>query len=114
LDAWTKKDHGFTDNPWLITKGITIKTPLGRSFGILWMLSMIAFISSGVAIVLAHFWWLEALLAGSVLSLIAIIPWWNTVSFCAKIGAIFDLLLIAFVLCPWCEQIMDIVFKGMH
>jgi len=114
LASWTKRDQGFNDNPWLFSKDITIKTPLGRSFGILWLLSMIAFISSGVAIVLAQFWWVQAVLAGSVLSLIAIVPWWKTVSYAAKIGAIFDLLLIGFILCPWCQQIMDVVFKGMR
>ncbi len=113
MAAWTKKNQGFNDNPWLFSKDITIRTPVGRAFGIIWLLSMIAFFSAGSAIIMTHFWWKEAALSGSVLSLIVIIPWWKTVVFGARIGAIFDLLIIGFMLSPWCEQVMEIVFKGM-
>jgi cytochrome c biogenesis protein CcdA len=114
LASWTKKDQGFKDNPWILSNDVTMKTPLGRAFGIIWLLTMIAFFFAGVAVIMTESWWLEAALAGSVFSLIVIIPWWKTVVYGAKIGTIFDLIIIGFVLSPWSEKIMEIISQGME
>ena len=114
LASWTKKDRGFKDNPWLITADVSLQSSLGRAFGIIWLMSMIAFVGAGAGVILKQSWWPEAALSGSVLSLIVILPWWKTVVSGAKIGAIFDLLVIGLVLSPWKEQLIDIVSKGLN
>jgi hypothetical protein len=40
------------------------------------------------------------------MSLLAIIPWWNTVVPGAKVGALFDLITVIALLPPWREQLM--------
>ena len=74
LASWTKKDQGFKDEPWLLSRDVTLHSQLGRAFGLLWLMSMVAFIGAGFGIILKQFWWPQAVLFGSVLSLIVILP----------------------------------------
>jgi hypothetical protein len=43
---------------------------------------------------------------GAILSLVVIIPWWNTVVPGAKVGAAFDLLTLVALIFPWNQQVM--------
>jgi hypothetical protein len=46
-------------------------------------------------------------MAGAVVSLLAIVPWWNTVVPGAKAGALLDLVILAALLSPCKEQIVQ-------
>ena len=45
-------------------------------------------------------------IGGALVSLLAIIPWWNTVMPGAKAGGLFDLITVIALLPPWREQVM--------
>jgi len=45
-------------------------------------------------------------IGGALMSLLAIIPWWNTVVPGAKAGALFDLITLIALLPPWRERVM--------
>jgi hypothetical protein len=49
------------------------------------------------------------MIAACAISLLVIVPWWNTVPPGAKIGAFFDLLVIVILLSPLQERVLQIV-----
>jgi len=87
MAAFTARDVGFSDKPWLFSTGATLRSPIGQLFGLVWLAAAIA-------------------LVGSILSLIAIVPWWNTVVPGARAGAAFDGLMLIGLVAPWSEQVM--------
>jgi len=95
---------GFNDRPWIFSPGITRRSALGRLFGVIWLLSTLALVASGIGLIAGLAWWRSIAIAGSALSLLAIAPWWNTVVPGARFGAIFDLAMILFLLSPWGSQ----------
>ncbi len=108
LASWTANDGGFTDRPWIISTSISVHDPVGRMFGILWLIAMIGFVGSGVGLVLRQAWWPTLAMAAVLLSLLVIVPWWHSVPPGAKIGAAFDLLVLAVLLLPLRESVLEI------
>lgn len=86
LASWTRGDFGYSPRPWLISSGVHLNSGVGRVFGLPWL----------------------AVTAAS-LSLIVIIPWWNTVPAGARFGAIFDLLVLAILLSPFQTKLFDVI-----
>ena len=106
--AWTPAQTGFTDNPWIISAGVTLKNPLGRVFGLLWTLAVLGLVGAGLGIVFSQAWWPGLAIAGAAVSLLVILPWWNTVVPGAKVGALFDLLTLAALLLPWSSRLINL------
>lgn len=104
--AWTSKNAGFKDEPWLFSQGITLHTRTGKAFGLLWLLAAFLLIASGIGLLLRGPWWPTLALIGSVASLVAIVPWWRAVVPGAKVGAAFDLLTIAVLISPTREGLL--------
>ncbi len=52
-------------------------------------------------------WWRMLALTGSVVSIVAIAPWWNTIMVGAKMGVAFDAAIILVLLLPWGEKFAD-------
>jgi len=104
--AWTSKNADFKDEPWLFSKGITLHTRTGKTFGVLWLLAAVLLIASGIGLLLRGQWWPTLALIGSVASLVAIVPWWRAVVPGAKVGAAFDLFTIAVLISPTREGLL--------
>ena len=100
--AWTSTWAGFSQRAWLFSDGITLKSPLGRAFGLLWLVAMLGLAGAGLGVLFGQSWW--PALAGAVVSLVAILPWWQAVPPGAKAGAVFDLLIVVTLLL-WGERI---------
>jgi hypothetical protein len=94
LSAWTPINSGFTDRSWIFFKGATIKSPLGRIWGLLWLAALVYLVAAGLGIAFDQAWWPTLALVGAIVSLFAIVPWWNTVVSGARAGALFDLLIL--------------------
>ena len=105
--AWTRRDAGFSQNPWLFSKGLMLKSNLGRVFGLLWLVAAIVLVWSGLSLLFRTGMWPLLPITGALLSLLVIVPWWNTIPPGAKVGAIFDLLILLALLPPWREQILQ-------
>jgi hypothetical protein len=107
LAAWTDVPMGFNNRPWLLSQGVTIDGGVGRAFGLLWLVALIAFVGGALGLVGHQDWARPLLVAAAFISLIAILPWWNTVTAGARTGAILvDLAVIFALLPPWGDQIM--------
>lgn len=99
LASWTSIPQGFTDKAWVFSHGITIKSHIGRAFGLLWLAAMACSIGAGIALILDTNGWDILAVWGAVFSLVVMLPWWNTITSGARNwGSLFNLviLLVAF------------------
>ncbi len=94
LSAWTSIDSGFGDRPWIFSPGVTVESPLGRVWGLAWLVALGCLVAAGAGIAFEQAWWPTLALTGAVASLVAIVPWWNTVVPGAKAGALFDVVIL--------------------
>ena len=100
---------GFTDQPWIFSKTIKMHSLVGRLFGLLWLLSVMGLVVSGLGILLRQNWWETLTILSCAISMIAITSWWRTVPPGARFGAIFDLAVIIVLLSPLGGVISDAV-----
>lgn len=107
--SWTTHSAGFSARRAILPGGITLHSPVGRAFGLLWLVAMLGLVGGGLGLVFGQVWWPTLTLGGAVISLVAIVPWWNTVPPGAKVGAAFDLLLIVILALPWNAQVIELL-----
>ena len=112
LASWTSTVEGFRDEPWLFFSATRLSDPLGRVFGLFWLAAMAVLVASGLGVVLRQPWWPTMALIGTALSLAAIVPWWRAVPLGAKLGAAFDLILLALLLSPLRAWLLALVGQG--
>lgn len=106
MAAWTNVPMGFTDRPSLLSNTLTLESTIGRAFGLLWLVALVAFLGSVYGLVAHQEWWRTLMLAAAFISLVAIVPWWNTVTPGPRFGAtLVDVVIIAALLPAWGEQI---------
>jgi hypothetical protein len=110
LASWTRFSQGFSNQPWIFSRGVELHTPIGRAFGGLWLLSAVGFISAGAGVLLVQTWWPALAIAAAACSLAAILPWWNTVPPGARFGAIFDALVIMILV----TYISELIVRHVH
>lgn len=87
MAPWTKSGQGFSDRPWIFSRGITLRSTVGHLFSLVWLLSTIGLVAAGVG-----------LLTGQA--------WWRTVPPGARAAAAIDLVLYAFLLSPLSSPIV--------
>jgi hypothetical protein len=105
--AWMPSiEVGFTDAPSILWSGATVESAVGKTFGLLWLVALIASVGAGFGLLFGYEWWRALAIASAFISLIAIVPWLNTVPSGARFGAVLvDLLILLVLLFPWSEQL---------
>ncbi len=106
---WTKSLLGFADAPWLISGGITLGSGVGHASSLVWLASTACLVIAGAGIFSRQPGWQTLAIAGCVLSLAAILPWWRAVPPGAKFGAVFDLVMIGLLASPIGAQIAQAI-----
>lgn len=109
LASWTRGDFGYTTKPWLLSPGVHLDSGAGRFFGLLWLIAMLGLVGSAVGLAFHQGWWSWLAVASAVVSLVVIVPWWNTVPAGAKVGAFFDLLVLVVLLSPLQAKLFNII-----
>ena len=109
LGLWTSAEGGFAASPWFLPTKLGAKGVAGRVFGLLWLLVMAGFVAAGLGLIVGQAWWTTAAILTAVLSFLLIAGCWTTVPVGAKIGAAFDLLVLALLLLPTKQWILDFV-----
>ncbi len=109
LASWTKGDFGYTKQPWLISSGVRLNSGAGRMFGILWLIAMAGLVASALGLAFHQGWWQWLAMVSAIVSLIVIVPWWNTVPPGARVGAIFDALVLVVLLSPLQTKLLTII-----
>ena len=106
LEAWTSIPAGFNNQPWVLSNTVTIESPIGRAFGLLWLIALIAFLGAVFGLLGHQEWWRSLAVMAAFTSLIAILPWWNTVTPSARFGAVVvDIVVIVALLPAWGAEI---------
>jgi hypothetical protein len=113
LASWTKLPMGFTESPWIFPGDIYVQSTVGKVFGILWLITMGIFIAAAIGLFTEHSWWITMAIIASFLSLVAIIPWWNTFTPGSKLAAVLvDIVVIAALLGPWKDELLARLSSG--
>jgi len=100
FEAFGRAPRGFNDRSWIFSDGVKLQSAVGRLFGIFWLLLTVCLVVAGLGLFFQHSWWGLAAFGGAVCSLLAILPWWNTVVPGAHFAAFFDPALVAILLSP--------------
>ncbi len=104
---WAKNLAGFSDSAWYFTGQVTLRSVWGRAFSLVWLASSLCLAAAGSGVLLHQSWWVPMASLGCLLSFAAIAPWWRAVPPGARFGAVFDVLVIAWLVSPFSEQIVQ-------
>ena len=107
LPAWTSINAGGGDRPWILPGSHMMDSAVGKAWGFIWLAAMVLFVVSSVGVFIDKEWWRQWAIIGSVVSIVAIVPWWNSVVGGAKAGVALDIAIIMVLLLPWGERITD-------
>ncbi len=94
LNAWTTLPMGFGDTPWIFGGDFTATSALGKAWGLLWLVATIAFVGAGLGLWFRQPWWVAMASAAAAISLVAVVPWWNSIIWGARVGALLDVALL--------------------
>jgi hypothetical protein len=106
IAPWAANLAGFKDAPWLFGGGVKFSGLAGRASSLLWLLSTLFLIGSGVGLLLGETWWVALAVIGAAFSLAVIFLWWKAVPPGARFGALFDAILLVVLTSPLREQIL--------
>lgn len=109
LASWTSLDAGYANRSWLFSANVTLDSPAGRIFGLLWLVAAIGLAGSGVGLLLRQEWWPAVAVLAAAISLVVIVPWGRTVPPGARVGAVFDALVILVLQTPLRDRLLELV-----
>lgn len=105
--AFTPVSMDFAPNPWILPGAFTVDSPVGKAFAVLWLVAMIGFVAAALGLASNQSWWPPVAVAASVISLVVILPWWNTINpgtrFWASAADVVVIVAFAF---PWRTQVV--------
>jgi hypothetical protein len=104
LGAWTSSQE-FSDKHWLFSKGVTMRSAVGRAFSLLWFLALLCLVGAGLGLLFQQAWWSTLAIVGAAISLVAIVPWLTAVPPGAWAGGLLDVLIIVALISPWRDAI---------
>jgi hypothetical protein len=76
---------------------------------LIWIIATFLLVLAGIGIILQGDWWPRFALYGAVASLLAIIPWWRSVPPGAKIGVLYNVVILVVVLTKLLELVIDLI-----
>jgi cytochrome c biogenesis protein CcdA len=114
LAPWTNSKLGFPEfafnqSPWLFPGEVLMQSAIGKVFGAIWLLSMVAFFGAALGLLARQEWWSTVAVIASILSLIVVVPWWNsfTPGIMSKRSAVFvDIVVLVALWGPWKDEIL--------
>ena len=119
VGTWTNwqpfTEPSFNHEPWIFSDGVFIQSVLGKIFGIFWLLAMIGFFAAAVGLIANQSWWSSIVIIASILSLLAVIPWWNTFTpgIMSKVSAVVvDIIILVALIGPWKDVILAKLSSG--
>lgn len=100
LAAWTDLDVGFRDALWLLPGKVRLRSPIGSAFGALWLVALIGWVAAGVGAVGGTEWWPALAIGSAVVSLTAMLPWWDAMPPGVRLGILADVVVIVVLISP--------------
>ena len=109
IGFFSSGEQAFADRPWIFSQGVTARTPLGKAWGLLWLVAMIGLVGTGLGILFGQAWWSTLGVVAAIISLVAIVPWVRVVPPGAWAGALFDLVILVALLSPLSDRVVDLL-----
>jgi hypothetical protein len=106
IASWTRSSAGFPEHPWVFSSGVTMQSPVGKIFGLFWLVASAGIVASGVGFLTGKAWWSTLAMASAGVSLLVILPWLRAVPPGAWAGAVFDLLVLVVLQLPLKERLL--------
>jgi hypothetical protein len=106
--SWSGNSLGFPERPWLFSKGVTLQSPVGKIFGLLWLVASVGIVGSGVGFLTGKAWWPILAIVSAGVSLVVILPWWRAVPPGAWAGAVFDAIVLVVLLLPIKDRLLEL------
>lgn len=78
IASWTEANVGLATRPRVLSSGVTRSSRVGLAFSLLWLVAAAGVVGAGLGILSRQEWWADPAFAASVISLVAIVTWWNT------------------------------------
>ena len=78
-------------------------------FGLIWLLAALGLVAGGLGLALKMDWWDDVAFAGAIASITVVVIWWKAVPVGARVGLLFNLLLIVFLTTPIKDWFMGVV-----
>jgi len=108
LASWTSIEAGFSDKAWVLPGDYMLDSTVGMVWGVFWAVALALFAAAGTGVLMEKEWWRTCALTGSVVSLVAILPWAMTVVSGALAGAALDVAIILVLLLPFGDKVTDL------
>jgi len=105
----TPGGEGKDDKPGASSSMSTLTTFRSRANALFWLAAAWTLTGSGIGIFLRKDWWPTIAVIGAVLSITAIVPWWNRTRRSAKLGVILDAIIVVGLLTPLKEKIIEFI-----
>ena len=110
MGAWTTIPSGLSGGHWLLSSNVMLDSALGRAFGLLWLVALIATVGAALGLLFQQEWWPLLAVASAVLSLVAIGPWLNLMPLGSAIGAVLvDVVVLVALLGPWHDTLIRVL-----
>ena len=98
LASWTSIRTGVGDGSWILPGDVTIRSPIGKLWGLGALVVMALFVAGAVGLLLGEPWWANATNLGTFLSFGVVVPWWRQAPGSTAIYSIIANLILMFVL----------------
>jgi hypothetical protein len=101
LAAWTPVRSGFGTDRWILPGEVTIRSPLGKLWGIVALVVVLLFVAAAMALLAGSLNWRAMANSGVVLSFGVVVPWARQAPGWTAINAIVaDLVLMILIALP--------------
>jgi hypothetical protein len=119
IETWTSwqpfSEPSFNDSPWIFSDGLFIKSAVGKIFGLFWLAAMLGFFAAAIGLIANQSWWSTAAVIASILSMLAVVPWWNTFTpgiMSKKSAGVLDVFILVALLGPWKDVLLARLSSG--
>ncbi len=108
LASFGVKIKGMSEKPsWLLPGNRDMKSTVGKAWSVIWIIAIVPFVISSVGAFMGELWWRDWAIIGSIISIAALLPWWNTVLAGVKGGLLLDFAILVVLLTSWGEDIIE-------
>jgi hypothetical protein len=90
----------------IVGSGLTIVSPAGKRMSLLWLIPLAGFLIGSYGLWTGQEWWRPVLAAASIVSMVAVLPWWGVMPVFSYLGALaVDVAVLLWILTPWGDQV---------
>jgi hypothetical protein len=87
--------------------GTTIASGAGRAMSLLWLVPLVGFVVASYGLWTDAPWWRPLMAVSAVVSIVAILPWWNVMPAFSYLGALaVDVMVLVALASPWGDRVL--------